>query len=348
MSHTIGLVDLARRHAAHAEEIEARVLSVLRSGRYIGGPVVAQLEGEVAHWMSAAHAVGVGSGTDGLRLALQAVGVQPGDEVIVPAMSFFATAGAVLQLGATPVVVDVHKDRPLMDASAAQAAVTDKTSAVVPVHLFGSGCTLPKVEVPVVVDAAQAMGAQPSLPCGDAAVVSFYPTKVLGGAGDGGMVLTDDAALSQRVRGLANHGGPHHDYPGSNSRLDALQAAVLLAYLAALEGRLQRRRHIASALDSASGGRALPRDPGSPVTVWALRHSDRAGLAAALEAEGIQTRIYYPQPLSSFPAMKGRSRTAGPLSHAIALCQEVLAVPCHADLTDDEVSRITGVLEVWQ
>ena len=112
MSHTIGLVDLARRHAAHAEEIESRVLSVLRSGRYIGGPVVAQLEREVARWMRTAHAVGVGSGTDGLRLALQAVGVQPGDEVIVPAMSFFATAGAVLQLGATPVVVDVQKDCP--------------------------------------------------------------------------------------------------------------------------------------------------------------------------------------------------------------------------------------------
>ena len=348
MSQPIGLVDLARRHAAHAQEIESRVLEVLRSGRYIGGPVVAELERKVAQRMGQAHGVGVGSGTDGLSLALQAVGVQAGDEVIVPAMSFIATAGAVLQLGATPVVVDVQQDRPLMDAAAAEAAITDRSRAVVPVHLFGSGCALPEVAVPVVVDAAQAMGADPALPCGDVAVLSFYPTKVLGGAGDGGMVLTHDAALCERVRGLANHGGPDHAYPGSNSRLDALQAAVLLAHLDVLDDRLERRRRIAAALDEASGGRALPRDPGSPVTVWALRHPERAGLAAALQAEGIQTRVYYPQPLSSVPAMQGRCRTMGPLSHAIALCQEVLAVPCHADLRDDEVHRITGVLEAWQ
>jgi len=345
LTSRIGLVDLARRHAAVAEAVEARVLEVLRSGRYIGGPVVAELEERIAARMGAAHGVGVGSGTDGLGLALQAVGVGADDEVIVPAMSFFATAGAVLQLGAIPVVVDVLPDRPLMDPAAAAAARTERTRAVVPVHLFGSGAALPDVDVPCVVDAAQAMGANPRLPCGAMAVLSFYPTKVLGGAGDGGMVLTDDARMARRVRALANHGGATHEIPGSNSRLDALQAAVLLAHLEVLDDRIARRRTIAGRLDAAASGRALPRDPGSPVTVWALRHPDRGNLAGALEDAGIECRVYYRTPLSDAPAMAGRCRVPAPLSHAVAFCQEVLALPCHADLSEAEVDRIVGVLE---
>jgi dTDP-4-amino-4,6-dideoxygalactose transaminase len=328
-----------------AKKVEARVLEVLRSGRYIGGPDLRQLESKVAARMGAAHGVGVGSGTDGLRLALEAVGVGPGDEVIVPAMSFFATAGAVLQLAAVPVVVDVLPERLLMDPAAAKAARSDRTRAVVPVHLFGSGATLPDVDLPIVVDAAQAMGAAPALPCGDLSVLSFYPTKVLGGAGDGGMVLGDDLDLLGRVRGLANHGGPTHAFPGTNSRLDAIQAAVLLVHLDVLDDRLARRRSIAARLDLAVGGRALPRDPGSPVTVWALRHPERERLAGALEHAGIDARVYYPAPLSELPAMVDRCRVPAPLSHAIAASREVLSVPCHADLTDDEVDRIVQVLE---
>jgi len=278
---------------------------------------------------------------------MRAVGVGAGDEVIIPALSFFATAGAVLDLGAVPVVVDVLPQRPLMDAEAAQSAVTERTAAVVPVHLFGSGAPIPDVRVPLVVDAAQAMGAQPVLPCGAASVLSFYPTKVLGGAGDGGMVLTNDSHLAQVVRELGNHGGPGHTQIGGNSRLDALQAAVILGHLQVLDSRLQRRRQIADRLDEAAGGRAVPRDEGSPVTVWALRHPDRDGLIAACQAAGIATRVYYASTLAEPPAMSGRCRVPQPLHHAEAFCREALALPCHADLTEAEVGRICRVLEDW-
>ncbi len=347
MSERVELVDLRRRHARVAAKVEAGVIEVLRSGRYVGGPQVTELESRVAARMGCTQGVGVGSGTDGLRLALQALNVGPGDEVIVPALSFFATAGAVLELGAVPVVVDVLEDRPLMDAEAAAAAISPKTRAVVPVHLFGNAATLPALGVPILVDAAQAMGASPSLPTGDVAVLSFYPTKVLGGAGDGGMVLTDDAELASRVRELGSHGGHAHRTAGTNSRLDAVQAAVLLAHLTTLAERVARRQAIAVQLDRAASGRALPRDPGSPVTVWALRHPDRDGLAGACESAGIASRVYYPAPLSDALAMAGRCRVPGPLPHAVASCEEVLALPCHADLTEAEVARICQVLEDW-
>lgn len=348
MSQPIGLVDLGRRHAAVGLDVERRVTEVLRSGQYIGGPVVAELQAAVALRMGAAHGVGVGSGTDGLRLALQAVGVGSGDEVIIPALSFFATAGAVLQLGAVPVVVDVGTERPLMHAAAAAEAASERTRAVLPVHLFGCAAELPQLGVPVVVDAAQAMGAEPAVPCGDAAVLSFYPTKVLGGAGDGGMVLCDDAGLAQRVRDLANHGGPEHAVPGSNSRLDAVQAAVLLAHLQVLDERLVRRRSNAARLDAAVGARAVVRDPGSPVTVWAMRHPKRDGLQAALEQAGIASRVYYPAALCDAPAMQGRCRVRGDLPQARGWCAQLLSVPCHADLSEAELDRIVSVLEDWQ
>jgi len=347
LSDRIELIDLCARHAEVASEVELQVVEVLRSGRYVGGAPVAQLEAEMAAQMACAHGVGVGSGTAGLFLGLQALGVSPGDEVILPAVSFFATAGAVLQLGATPVVVDVLPDRPLMDPDLVAAAVTDRTRAVVPVHLFGSAAALPQLGLPVLVDAAQAVGASPAVPVGDVAVVSFYPTKVLGGAGDGGMVVTSDEALATRVRCLANHGGARHEMPGINSRLDAIQAAVVRVHMGRLESRVARRQAIARHLDAAAGGRAVPRDSGSPVTVWALRHSDRIGLAGACEAAGISTRVYYDQPLSERPAMQGRCRVPAPLLQAEAFCQDVLALPCHEALTDEQVDRLTAVLEAW-
>jgi dTDP-4-amino-4,6-dideoxygalactose transaminase len=347
VSTRIGLVDLRRRHAAVAEEVEVRVLRVLRSGRYVGGAEVTELEAAVAAHMGSAQAIGVGSGTLALQLALSAVGVTAGDEVIVPGLSFFATAGAVLALGAIPVVVDVLEHAPLMDPAQAQEAATDQTRAVVPVHLFGMTAELPQIDRPIVVDAAQAMGADPSPPLGTAAALSFYPSKVLGAIGDAGMVLTSSPSVAERVRLLANHGGPAHTLPGTNSRLDAVQAAALLAHLEVLEHRVAKRRAFAARLDASAGGRAVQRDSGSPVAVWAMRHPRRDGLAAACEAAGIEARVYYPAPLSDAPAMAGRARVNSTLPNARAFASETLALPCHADLTESELARICAVLEAW-
>ncbi len=354
MTERIAFVDLAGRHAGVAKDVEDRVISVLRAGQYIGGTQVACLEAEVARRMGRTRGVGVGSGTDGLVLALAALGVGPDDEVIVPAVSFVATATAVLQLGAVPVVVDVLPDRPLIDPAAVTAALTERTRAVVPVHLFGDQAPTLDVPVPVVDDAAQALGSHAPVGQGQAAVVSFYPTKVLGGAGDGGMVLTDDEQLAQRVATLANHGrGPAEAWAagqphmGMNSRLDAVQAAVLLGHLDGLDARLAQRRVVAQRLDAVAGAMGVARDPGSPVTVYALRHPDRDQVVAALDTAGIDTCIYYPHTLADHPAVAGRVRTAGALAHGKDFCREVFSVPCYAGLTDVAVQRICHALEPW-
>jgi dTDP-4-amino-4,6-dideoxygalactose transaminase len=354
LSDRIPFVDLAGRHGSVAADVERRVLDVLRSGRYIGGPVVAELEAAVARQMGRAHGVGVGSGTDGLTLALAALGVGAGDEVIIPAVSFVATATAVLRIGAVPVVVDVQPDRPLLDPRQVEAALTERTRAVVVVHLFGDEAPSLRVPVPVIDDAAQAFGADPPVGTGSAAVVSFYPTKVLGGAGDGGMVVTDDLDHARAVRRLGDHGrspdesgaplGPHS---GTNSRLDAIQAAVLLGHLGALGHRMERRRAIAARFDAAAGPMAMRRDEGSPITVYALRHPDRAALISALDQAGIDTRIYYPCTLAAHPSLAGRVRVAQDIPNGASFCAEALALPCYAGLSDEAVDRIGRVLEQW-
>lgn len=341
------MADLAARHRRAADRVEAAVLGVLRSGHYVGGPLVARLEAEVSALFGRRYAVGVGSGTDALVLALRALGVGPGDEVVVPAVTFFATAGAVLVLGARPVVVDVLPDRPLMDPDAARRAVGRRTRAVVPVHLFGAAAPHPDVPVPVLDDAAQAAGGTPPRGQGEAVALSFYPTKVLGGAGEGGMVLTDDAGLAERVRRLGNHGlaGPHlHERVGGavgiNSRLDAIQAAVLLEGVKDLAARVARRRAIAERYDAAFGDLAVPRDPGSPVSAYVIRHPRRDALAGALAARGIDSAVYYPRPLGAQPAL-GRS---APAPNAERFCREALALPCHAAMDDEAVAAVIAAV----
>lgn len=338
----IRLVDVQARDAVGAGAARAAMLRVLEGGRYIGGPVLSGFEAALAGAHRVRHAVGVASGTDALMLALQAVGVRAGDEVVVPAVSFYATAGAVRALGAVPVVVDVLPDRPLLDPAAAAAAVGPRTRAVVPVHLYGDLAPPPDVPVPVVEDGAQAVGRTPA---GALMALSFYPTKVLGAAGDGGAVLCRDAELAARVRALGFHGhgpdGAFHAVAGApprNCRLDAVQAAWLHAMLADLPRRVARRRQIARRYDDALDLPAVPRDPDSPVSVYAVRHPRRDALAAALAAAGVETRVYYPRPLGAEPALADLPRR--PTPHADRFCAETLALPCHAALTDDAVERV--------
>lgn len=351
----VRMVDLAARHAGVAAAVEQAVLDVLRSGRWVGGPEVEACEAEVATLFGRRHGVGVNSGTDALLLALKALGVGPGDEVIVPALSFFATAEAVLLAGATPVVVDVCEARPLMDPVAAGAAWSSRTRAAIPVHLFGMACPDPGLPVPLVEDSAQAAGQEPPPRLGTLTAVSFYPTKTLCAAGDGGLLATDDPDLARAVRRLAGHGaveGTAHlhervaGHPGTNSRLDAVQAAVVRRHLADLPRRVQRRREVAARYDAAlpPGARAVPRDPGDPLHHHVLRSRHRDALAAHLRAWGIETAVYYPRPLSAQPAVGG----TGPLPRAEAWCREILSLPCHEALTDHDVLRVVQALEAFQ
>jgi dTDP-4-amino-4,6-dideoxygalactose transaminase len=341
----ISLVDLAVRHQLDAPSIEAAVLKVLRSGRWIGGQTVTDLEARVAQRMGWPHAVGVGNGTDALEICLQVLGVGPGDEVIVPAVTFFATAGAVCRVGAEPVIVDIRPDRPLIDWTQIERARSSRTRAVIPVHLFGMDAGSVDTDLEIIDDLAQAVGAQPPPGSGRLAALSFYPTKVLSGAGDGGMVLCRESIIEERVRMLGSHGvreGLHHRVEGSvggNSRLDAIHAAVIDAQLEGLDQRLQRRREIYHRARAALGDAVSEHQEGSPISILCVRHPRRAALIAHLRSHGVAAGIYYSMPLSRQPALAS-CRTMGSLPNAEAFCAEALALPCHIGITDEQLDHI--------
>ena len=339
------MADLAARHAGVAAGVERRVIDVLRSGTYIGGPVVAEAEVTLAAAFGWPHALGVNSGTDALVLALQLAGVRPGDDVIVPAVTFFATAGAVVRAGGVPVIADIRDDAPLLDSAA--LPMTPRTRAVVAVHLFGAQCEVRDPGVPVVDDASQAAGATPCARTGTIGAASLYPTKTLGAAGDAGVVLCADALTRERAWGLANHGqrAPHDHHAldglvGTNSRMDALQSAVLLAHAPALPARIARRRALAAHYDDALPGwmRRLPRDAGHPVHQYVVRVPARERVRAALLEAGIETAVYYPRPLGDQPALAQWART--PTPNADAFCREALALPVHEHLSDDDAAHV--------
>jgi len=351
----IPMVDLSARHRRLADATEAAVLEVLRSGRWVGGPVVQDCETRGASLFGRRYGVGVNSGTDALILALLALGVQPGDEVIVPALSFFATAGAVARVGARPVVADVTADLPLLCPQAAQRAVGPRTRAAIPVHLFGMRCPDPGLSVPLVEDAAQAVGWQAPARLGVLTAASFYPTKTLGAAGDAGLVATDDPDMADTLRGLSNHGGvpgqPHmHQrlagHVGMNSRLDAIQAAVLGVHMADLDRRITRRRTVRAAYDAALPGNlsAVARAPGDPIHHYILRSPVRDRLAAWLGEHGVSTAVYYPRPLSAQPALQPQA----PCPNAQRWCDETLSLPCHGELSDDQVERVCSTLREFR
>jgi len=346
-SGPVRFMDVRCRDAPGLAGATAAVAEVLAGGRYIGGPVLSRFEAALAEAHGVARAVGVASGTDALMLALQAVGVGPGDEVLVPAVTFYSTAGAVRALGAVPVLVDVLPDRPLMDPDDAARAAGPRTRAVVPVHLYGSLATAPELGLPVVEDGAQAVG---RAPVGALMTLSFYPTKVLGAAGDGGAVLCHDRAVAERVRSLGFHGRtPAGSFvapggaPPRNCRLDAVQAAWLHAMLSDLTRRVTRRREIAARYDAELSLTPVPRDRDAPVSVYAVRHPQRDALVGALAARGIETRVYYPRALGAEPALQDLPRRATP--HADRFCAESLALPCHGGLSDADVGRVIQAVQ---
>lgn len=343
----ISYMDIPSRLSKTQAVIDTKVQEVLHSGQFIGGETLRQCETEVSSIMGFSHGVGVGSGTDALRMALQAIGVKANDEVIIPAVSFIATYESIVQLGAVPVVVDVRADLPLICNRKIESAITEKTKAIVPVHLFGEYAAVEDFGIPIVDDAAQAFGSVSSHH-GFIAALSFYPTKIIGGAGDGGMVLCSNQTLSNEVRALGSHGAVSsggskrvQGHVAGNSRLDAIQAAVILAQLPDLKRRIHERRQIATLYNSVLGKYALKRAVSSNVSVYSFRHPRRDQIRSELISLGIQTAIYYPTPISKNPILDKQFDCP----NAEMFCAEVLSLPCHVGLSKNQVEHICRSLQ---
>jgi dTDP-4-amino-4,6-dideoxygalactose transaminase len=355
-------VDLRRQHQALREELLAAVARVLDGSRFILGPEGRALEAELAAASGARHGIGVNSGTDALLLALRALGVRPGDEVITAPLSFVASASTVAHLGATPVFVDVEPDTLTLDPAQVEAAVTERTRAVVPVHLYGHPAAMDAIEaiarrrgLAVIADAAQAVGAtyqgRGVGAWGDAVCLSFYPTKNLGACGDGGMILTTRDDVAERVRRLRDHGASAkylHVELGYASRLDELQAALLRVKLKRLPEWTEARRRLAARYAERLGGLGLTlpvERPGARHVYhqYTLRSPKRDALAQALADLGVGTAIHYPALIPSQPlfARPGAERD---FPHAAQAAGEVLSLPCFAELGDDEVDRIAAAV----
>lgn len=359
----IPLVDLKAAHAEVADEVRAGFDRVLANTAFIGGDEVREFEREYADFAGVAHCVGVANGTDALELALRASGVGVGDEVVLPANTFIATAGAVARIGARPVLVDCLPDSLLIDPSAAAKAVGPDTRAVVPVHLYGQSAAVEQLlaelpaQVKVVEDGAQSQGATRfgrTAGSGGIAATSFYPGKNLGAYGDAGAVLTDDAELADLVRALANHGGVakyRHDVAGFNSRLDGLQAVVLRAKLARLaDGNEARRtaaaRYHALLADLAAAGRVvLPVTAEGNVPVWHLyvvriTGADRDEVVAALNAAGIGAGVHYPAPVHLTQAFAHLGHRRGDFPHAEDAADRMLSLPLYPQITADQQQQV--------
>jgi dTDP-4-amino-4,6-dideoxygalactose transaminase len=359
----IPFLDLTRQHAALRDDLLAAAGRVLHSARFILGPDVEALERELAGQAGVRHAVGVASGTDALRLALAALGVGPGDEVLTPAFSFVASASTIVMAGATPVFVDIDPATYALDVEAAARAITRRTRAIVAVHLYGHPAPMDRVValarahgLAVVEDAAQAIGAtwqgRPIGTWGDATCLSFYPTKNLGACGDGGMLVTDRDDVADRVRRLRQHGETgryHHVELGYTSRLDELQAALLRVKLPHLSAWTEARRRLAARYEAcfADLPLELPRErPGARHVyhLYTVRHAQRDALAKALADAGIGTAIHYPIPVPAQAVFGLSSKTAAQWPEASRAAREVLSLPCFAELRGDEADTVAAAV----
>lgn len=349
MVHRLPVVDLRRRASGLEPELSEAVARVIGSGWYLLGPETEALEAELASYLGRRHVVAVSSGTEALRLALATMGVGRGDEVILPALTAVPTAAAVCALGAVPVFVDVDDATAEIDARAAAAARTDRTRAVVPVHLYGRPADLPQLDVPILEDAAQAIGAlDPSAPS-VAAAYSFYPTKNLGGIGDGGAVVTDDDDLADEVRARRVHGRASgrdaHEYEhtivSGNSRLSEIEAAALRVGLARLPEHTARRREIAARYRAAAPTLRWQADhPRHVHHLCVVRVPDRETFRSRL---GFDTAIHYAAALTQQPAYAAFVRQSCPRAEAWAA--ECVSLPCFPEMTDDEIEAVCRALK---
>lgn len=359
-------LDLAAAHAALATEIEEAVLRVLRSGHYILGPEVEAFEAEFAAYTGARHCVGVGNGLDALRLVLGALGIGPGDEVIVPSHTYIATWFAVSATGARPVPVEVEDATFALDPGRVEAAITPRTRALVPVHLYGHPAPMPELlaiaerhGLAVLEDAAQAQGARldgrsPGA-FGAHAAWSFYPVKNLGAAGDAGGVTTDDGAMAAALRVARNQGSSRrsvHDTIGANSRLAPIQAAVLRVKLRHLDAWNGRRRAIARRYLGELAGTSLRLPVVGPGVEHAwhqfvVLHPRRDELRAALAAAGIETLVHYETPPHLQPAYAGLGLDRGSQPIAERIAAQGLSLPIDPLLAPAQVDAVVATVLAW-
>jgi dTDP-4-amino-4,6-dideoxygalactose transaminase len=364
MATRIPIVDLDAEYAEVGADVERAVLQVLRQRRFILGPETQAFEDALAARVGVRHAVGVGSGTEALLLSLRAVGVGPGDRVVTSPLSFFATVEAIAWAGATPVFVDVEPGGFNLDPAGLEAALGPRTRAVVPVHLFGRCADMARIRaiadragVPVIEDAAQAIGSarggRQAGAWGAAGCFSFYPAKTLGAAGDAGAITTDDAELASRLRTLRFHGqaaGKGHVAMGTTSRLDTIQAAVLLAKLPHLDRWIaERAAHVdrcREALADCEDVR-LPQVGADESPAWSqlvLRSPRAAAIRRALDAAEIEWRHYYPRPMYREAAFGADALPPGTCPEAERACEESISIPIYPRLAPASVERVCEVI----
>lgn len=360
----VRLLDIRRLQAPLQADLDRAVQQVLHSGQFILGENVAALEREMAQYCGVAHAVGVASGTDALLLALAAAGGPPGGEVITPSFTFVATAQAITQWGARPVFVDIDERTYNLDPQRVAEALTPHTRAILPVDLFGLCADMDAINalaaehhLVVIEDAAQAIGAsyrgRRACSLGRAGCLSFYPTKNLGGAGDGGMVLTDDAELAERVRMLRVHGrqsGYFYHLHGYNSRLDEIQAAILRVKLPYLEEWNAQRRHHAALYDELLADLEevvtpfVPEGYGHVYHQYTIRTPHRDALRAWLQEREIDSAIYYPLPLHLQEIYRDLGQGPGSLPVTERVAREVLSLPVSPEVGEEGVRQVAAAI----
>lgn len=359
----IEFIDLKTQQARIKDQIDLAIQRVLAHGQYILGPEVAELEEKLAVYTGAKHCITVANGTDALQIAQMALGIGPGDEVITPGFTYIATAETVALLGAKPVYVDIDPRTYNLDPALLEAAITPRTKAIVPVSLYGQcadfdaiNSIAKKYKIPVIEDAAQSFGAtfreRKSCNLSEISCASFFPSKPLGCYGDGGAIFTNSDVVAKTIRQIARHGQTrryHHVVIGVNSRLDTIQAAILLEKLKILEEEIGMRQVVASRYDQmlqAAGFNSTPFVPSHNLSVYAqytIRVKSREVLQSKLIAEGIPTAVHYPIPLNQQPAVADVSAYL-PVGDEVA--KTVLSLPMHPYLTEWEQEKIVRALSI--
>lgn len=353
------LIDLQAQYQRIQSEVEAGIHAVLEHGRYVNGPEIETLEARLAAYAGVDHCVALASGTDALLVAMMALDIGPGDEVITTPFTFIATGEMIGLLGATPVFVDIDPATYNIDAAQIEAAITERTRAILPVSLFGQMADMHAInaigarhDIPVIEDAAQSFGAtfdgQRSCGASRLAATSFFPAKPLGCYGDGGAAFTTDAELAEKMRQLRNHGQTapyYHPMLGINGRLDTIQAAILLAKLDVFDDEVGRRARVAARYDEALSGHvitpALDARATSVYAQYTIQVDDREAVRARLNEAGIPSAVYYPVPLNRQPPLYSDAT----LVNSDAAAERVLSIPMHPYLDNADQDRVIAALK---
>jgi UDP-2-acetamido-2-deoxy-ribo-hexuluronate aminotransferase len=357
------MVDVIGQYKRYQDEIDQAILEVVRSGAYINGPRVKEFEADMAAYLNVKHAIGCANGTDALHIAMMAIDLKPGDEVITTPFTFVATTETIAINGGVPVYVDIEPDTWNIDPSKIEEKITSRTKAIIPVHLFGQPCNMDEINriakkhnLFVIEDSAQAVGAkwngQKVCGLGDIGSISFYPSKNLGAFGDAGMVTTNSDDLAAKLRSIANHGASvtyHHDRLGVNSRLDSIQAAILKVKLQYLDEWNATRAHAAAIYDEEFAVVAdkvqRPYVRPEAESIWhqysIILKDGRDEVAAHLKREKIPFNIYYPIPLHLQPAYRG-ANAEGMYPITELASKNILALPMHSELTEEDARYIAG------